>query len=212
MGLHWLLAKTEGFYLTSPDADVRRHTAEYLRALAELCARFGRADLVLGSPQQRNLLAGRVAMKDAEAYAAEVLHAAVPACCTACDVTIAARAARPRRGQLPADGRAAIDWSKLVDSPHCRLHLDVKAMASEAEPIADEHPRQPRVARPLPRQRPEPARPRHGRSRLRADLCRPPGDQLPGLGIGRGIQVRAQPRRNRARSIEYMKKTLASVE
>ena len=30
VGLHWLLAKTEGFYLTSPEADVRRRTAEYL--------------------------------------------------------------------------------------------------------------------------------------------------------------------------------------
>src|SRR3954466_11737998 len=35
VGLHWLLAKTEGCYLTSPDPTVRRNTAEYLRALAE---------------------------------------------------------------------------------------------------------------------------------------------------------------------------------
>ena len=27
LGLHWLLAKTEGFHLTSPDAEVRRRTA-----------------------------------------------------------------------------------------------------------------------------------------------------------------------------------------
>ena len=30
VGLHWLLAKTEGFHLTSPDAAVRRRTADYL--------------------------------------------------------------------------------------------------------------------------------------------------------------------------------------
>ncbi|HUS21075.1 MAG TPA: hypothetical protein VMZ66_03580, partial [Aeromicrobium sp.] len=33
LGLHWLLAKTEGFHLTSPDPDVRRRTADYLIAL-----------------------------------------------------------------------------------------------------------------------------------------------------------------------------------
>ena len=34
IGLHWLLAKTEGYYLTSPEASVRRSTVEYLRELA----------------------------------------------------------------------------------------------------------------------------------------------------------------------------------
>ena len=71
------LAKTEGFYLTSPDPTVRRHTAEYLRALAELCADLGGKVMVLGSPQQRNLLPG-VSYEDGEAYAAEVLHARDP--------------------------------------------------------------------------------------------------------------------------------------
>src|SRR5690348_5986100 len=33
IGLHWLLAKTRGYYLTTPDADVRKKTAEYLAEL-----------------------------------------------------------------------------------------------------------------------------------------------------------------------------------
>ena len=28
IGLHWLLAKTDGYYLTSPDEDVRQRTAD----------------------------------------------------------------------------------------------------------------------------------------------------------------------------------------
>src|SRR3712207_1760465 len=52
IGLHWLLAKTEGFYLTTPDADVRRRTSEYLGELARLCRDLGGALMVLGSPQQ----------------------------------------------------------------------------------------------------------------------------------------------------------------
>ena len=47
--------------------------------LAELCADLGGKIMVLGSPQQRNLLDG-VSYEDGEAYAAEVLHAAMPAC------------------------------------------------------------------------------------------------------------------------------------
>ena len=41
VAMHWLLAKTEGFYLTSPEADVRRRTAAYFGELARLCADFG---------------------------------------------------------------------------------------------------------------------------------------------------------------------------
>src|SRR4029079_13583350 len=52
VGLHWLLAKTDGFHLTSPDPTVRRHTSEYLRSLVELCADLGGRVMVLGSPQQ----------------------------------------------------------------------------------------------------------------------------------------------------------------
>jgi sugar phosphate isomerase/epimerase len=143
VGLHWLLAKTEGLYLTSPDADVRRHTAEYLRALAELCADLTSASsvepggriLVLGSPQQRNLLPG-VSYEDAEAYATEVLHGAMPAC-REFGVTIALEPLGPAEGDFLNTAESAIRLIKLVDSPYCRLHLDVKAMASEAVPISD---------------------------------------------------------------------------
>jgi sugar phosphate isomerase/epimerase len=135
VGLHWLLAKTEGLYLTSPDADVRRHTAEYLRALAELCANLGGKILVLGSPQQRNLQPG-VSYEDAESYAVEVLHGAMPAC-RQFDVTIALEPLGPAEGDFLLTAESAIRLIKLVDSPHCRLHLDVKAMASEKVPISD---------------------------------------------------------------------------
>jgi sugar phosphate isomerase/epimerase len=135
VGLHWLLAKTEGFYLTSADPTVRRHTAEYLRALAELCADLGGKVMVFGSPQQRNLPAG-MSYADGEAYAAEVLHAAIPAC-RQFGVTIALEPLGPAEGNFMLTAAAGIHLAKMVDSPHCKLHLDVKAMASEGQPIAD---------------------------------------------------------------------------
>jgi sugar phosphate isomerase/epimerase len=135
VGLHWLLAKTEGFYLTSPDPTVRRHTAEYLQSLAELCADLGGKVMVLGSPQQRNLQEG-VSYADGEAYAAEVLHAAIPAC-RQFGVTIALEPLGPAEGNFMLTAAAGIHLAKLVGSPHCKLQLDVKAMASENQPIAD---------------------------------------------------------------------------
>src|SRR5262249_5230181 len=72
VGLHWLLAKTEGFYLTSPEASVRHRTADYLAELARLCRDLGGSVLVLGSPQQRNLLPG-VTKPQAMQFAADVI-------------------------------------------------------------------------------------------------------------------------------------------
>jgi sugar phosphate isomerase/epimerase len=46
VGLHWLLAKTEGFHVTHPDAEVRRSTVDYLADLARLCRDLGGRVLV----------------------------------------------------------------------------------------------------------------------------------------------------------------------
>jgi len=135
LGLHWLLAKTEGFYLTSPDAAVRRATTDYFIALAHLCADLGGSVMVLGSPQQRNLLPG-VTYDEAEQYAAEVLRATMPVCADL-DVTIALEPLGPAEGDFLLTAESAIRLAKLIDSPHCRLHLDVKAMSSETKPIPD---------------------------------------------------------------------------
>jgi sugar phosphate isomerase/epimerase len=135
VGLHWLLAKTDGFYLTSPDPTVRRHTAEYLQTLVEVCADLGGKIMVLGSPKQRNLLPG-VAYEDAEAYAVEVLHGAMAAC-KRFGVTIGLEPLGPAEGDFMLTAESGIRLAEMVDSPHCKLHLDVKAMSSEAKTIPD---------------------------------------------------------------------------
>ncbi len=135
VGLHWLLAKTEGFYLTHPDSAVRERTAEYFKALVQLCADLGGNIMVLGSPQQRNLLPG-VSYTEAEQYAAEVLRAVMPAC-EDCGVTFALEPLGPAEGDFLLTADAAVRLAELVDSPRCRLHLDVKAMSTEIMPIPD---------------------------------------------------------------------------
>src|SRR5437660_9014462 len=58
IGLHWLLAKTEGLQLTSPDAAIRQRTADYLVELAKACRDMGGDLMVFGSPMQRKIPAG----------------------------------------------------------------------------------------------------------------------------------------------------------
>jgi sugar phosphate isomerase/epimerase len=133
VGLHWLLAFTEGLYLTSPDAAVRKRTAEYLRVLAELCDDLGGRVLVLGSPQQRNLLPG-VTLEAATDYAADVIQQAIDEF-AARNLVLALEPLGPQEGDFlvtAAEGAALMD---RIGSPACRLHLDVKAMSSESAPI-----------------------------------------------------------------------------
>ncbi len=133
VGLHWLLAFTEGYYLTSPDADVRQKTSAYLSELARLCRDLGGTVLVLGSPQQRNLLPN-VSRQQAMQYATDVIRQAVPTM-EECGVTLAVEPLGPQEGDFLLTAKAGRELVKMVDSPNCQLHLDVKAMSSEDEPI-----------------------------------------------------------------------------
>lgn len=130
IGLHWLLAKTEGYYLTSPEAAVRAKTADYFATLAQLCADLGGKVMVLGSPQQRNLLPG-ITHAEAMKLAADVIQSAVPAF-EACDVTLALEPLGPAEGDFLRTAAAGAELMNMIQSPHVQLHLDVKAMSTES--------------------------------------------------------------------------------
>ena len=135
VGLHWLLAKTEGFYLTSPEIAVRQRTKEYVCELARLCRDLGGRIMVFGSPLQRNLLPG-VSHDQAMQYAAEVFQAAMPVF-EDLNVTLAIEPLGPAEGNFLLTAAAGRRLCEMVGSAHCRLHLDVKAMSSEGRPVAD---------------------------------------------------------------------------
>ncbi|MDA3948800.1 MAG: sugar phosphate isomerase/epimerase [Spirochaeta sp.] len=133
IGLHWLLAKTEGFHLTTTDPDVRRATANYLITLVNLCADLGGNLMVLGSPQQRNVAEGQ-SMESGMENAASVLRVVVPEL-EKTGVRIAIEPLGRGEGNFlntAADGRALMS---MVDNDHVQLHLDVKAMSDEDTPI-----------------------------------------------------------------------------
>lgn len=135
MGLHWLLAKTEGFYLTSPDPAVRRRTAAYLGELARFCADLGGRVLVFGSPKQRNLLPG-VSTPQAMDYAAEVFSALMPTL-EKTNTVLALEPLSPRTTTFLTTAAEGAELARRVGAPRCRLHLDCIAMSTEPTPIAD---------------------------------------------------------------------------
>jgi sugar phosphate isomerase/epimerase len=133
VGLHWLLAQTEGYYLTTTDARVRSNTSSYLAELARLCRDLGGRVMVLGSPMQRNLLPG-VSHDEAMKYAADVLQSAVPAL-EEYDVVLAVEPLGPQEGDFLNTADLGVRLIEMVGHPRVRLHLDVKAMSTEAQPI-----------------------------------------------------------------------------
>lgn len=135
VGLHWLLAKTEGFHVTHPDADVRRRTVAYLEDLAHLCRDLGGRVMVFGSPHQRSLMPG-VTSEEAFDRLAETFSRIVPTL-EATDTVVAVEPLAPAETNVlntAAEARRLID---RIGSPHVRLLLDVKAMSSEADPIPE---------------------------------------------------------------------------
>ena len=129
-GLHWLLAKTEGYYLTSPDPVVRQKTADYFLELIRLCADLSGHVMVLGSPLQRNILRD-VSRDHAFDYAAEILQKIVPTL-EKCDVKIALEPLAPKETNFLTTAAETVRLIEKIGVPsRIALHLDCKAMCSE---------------------------------------------------------------------------------
>jgi sugar phosphate isomerase/epimerase len=135
IGLHWLLARTEGLHVAHPDAAVRSRTVDYLAELARLCHDLGGRVLVFGSPKQRCLLPG-VTPAAAFEHVREVCSRLVPVL-EATDTVLAVEPLSAEETDVLTTAAEACRLVDAVGSPHVRLHLDVKAMASETVPIPD---------------------------------------------------------------------------
>jgi sugar phosphate isomerase/epimerase len=135
LGLHWLLAKTEGFHLNSPDAAVRQRTADYLAELARGCRDLGGSLMVFGSPAQRRVPAG--ASRDQAAdWAADTFRRAAPAFAD-CGVRLCLEPLSPPEADFVNTIAEALDLLRRIDRPEFTLHLDVKAMSTETEPTPE---------------------------------------------------------------------------
>jgi sugar phosphate isomerase/epimerase len=135
IGLHWLLARTDGLQITSPDESVRRNTAEYLVELARACRDLGGDLMVLGSPAQRRIPAGKTREQAAD-YALDTFERALPGIAE-CGVKLCLEPLAPTEADFINTCAEAVAMLDRLPHPNFILHLDVKAMSSESSPIPD---------------------------------------------------------------------------
>jgi len=135
LGLHWLLAKTEGFQLTSPDESVRRRTGEYLADLARAAADLGGTILVLGSPLQRKIPVGKT-HRDADEFALDTLRHCLRALETN-RVMLCLEPLTIHETDFLNTAAEGVGMIRRLGHPNVKLHLDVKAMAGERATIPE---------------------------------------------------------------------------
>jgi sugar phosphate isomerase/epimerase len=129
IGTHGLLARTEGLYLTSPDAAIRKRTGDYLVELADLTHDLGGALMVFGSPKQRSLPPG-VTHAQAMSYAEEVFTRIMPRVAEA-GVAFCIEPLAPSETDFLNTCDQANDLIARVGHPSFVLHMDVKAQSGE---------------------------------------------------------------------------------
>ncbi len=136
IGLHWLLAKTTGFQLTSPDPAVRKLTGDYLAELARCAADLGGDILVLGSPAQRKVPDGHT-REQAAAFAADSISYCLKVLETT-GVKLCLEPLTPKETDFLNTAVEAVDLiGHLGNHPNLKLHLDVKAMTAEPKSAPD---------------------------------------------------------------------------
>jgi sugar phosphate isomerase/epimerase len=132
IGLHWLLAKTEGLHVNSPDPAIRRATGEYIGELARACRDLGGDVMVFGSPMQRKIPSG-VSRQQAEEFAIETFQFMLPILGET-GVRIGLEPLAPAETDFINSCVEAIALADRLGHPNVGLHMDVKAMATEPTP------------------------------------------------------------------------------
>jgi len=135
IGLHWLLVKPEGLYLNHPDEGVRAKTLDYFRELIDFCGDIGGRLMVIGSPKQRNVMPGETyadTWKRTVEFFTECLPKAEER-----NVTLCFEPLSPSETNFVNTAAEGVRMVREINHPKFRLHLDVKAMSAEGEPVAD---------------------------------------------------------------------------
>jgi sugar phosphate isomerase/epimerase len=122
LGLHWLLARTEGLHLTAADVATRQRTADYLAELARCCRDLGGDVLVFGSPAQRRVPPG-VSRKQAMDHAADTFRRALPVIAD-CGVKLCLEPLTPQETDFMNTCAQGAELLDRLNHPNVLLHLD----------------------------------------------------------------------------------------
>lgn len=135
-GLHWLLASPAGLSITTPDTATWQRTVDVMRRLIDLCAAFGGAYLVHGSPAQRRI--GDQPDPAAAAARGEAAWAAVAEDARQAGVVYCIEPlARPQADFVNTLAEAAAIVQR-IGNPGVRAMLDTLAASlMETEPVGD---------------------------------------------------------------------------
>jgi sugar phosphate isomerase/epimerase len=129
IGLHWLLAKTEGLQVTAADPAVRQRTADYLVELARCCRDLGGELMVFGSPGQRRIPAGHTRPQAVDNIVDTFRRAARGIEDTG--VRLCLEPLSPPEADFINTCDEALEILGKLGHKNFVLHLDVKAMSTE---------------------------------------------------------------------------------
>lgn len=136
VGLHWLLARTEGLYLNDPDPETRERAVRYLLDEIDLCADLGGEVLVLGSPEQRNPRGG-LSSADAWAHTVDAMRRCGERAAER-GVVFCIEPLSPPGCRFITTVDEAARLVREVGHPGFQMIVDAKAMAGDPRPIAEQ--------------------------------------------------------------------------
>ena len=128
-GLHWLLISPKGLYVNHPDAEIRAKTRDYFLALIQCCADLDGKIMVIGSPNERNVLEP-LTYDEAWEYARETFSE----CATFAqekDVILCMEPLSTQNTNFITTPAEAVRMVKAVDNPNFQIILDVTSTAAE---------------------------------------------------------------------------------
>jgi sugar phosphate isomerase/epimerase len=128
VGLHWLFAAPKGLHLTSPDEDVRRKSADYLKHLTDFCGDLGGRVMTFGSPAQRNI-EPPTTFEEAWKRAQEVFGAVTDNLARR-NVTLCIEALAPAETNFIQTLDESTRLADEIGHPNIDVMIDCKAMSS----------------------------------------------------------------------------------
>jgi sugar phosphate isomerase/epimerase len=135
VGLHWLFVGPTGLHMTTTDDRIWGRTRDYLSCLLDLCSDLGGKVLVLGSPKQRSLVEGQT--QDGARQRAVDLLGSVMDQAGQFDLTICLEPLSPVETDFINTVAEGMEVVRQVNHPSLKIHLDVKAMCSEAAAVPE---------------------------------------------------------------------------